>query len=128
MKKNKLPNPNRPIVYRIDAKGKPLGRIASEIALIIQGKLLPNYAPEKLSNVVVVVKNSKEITISGKKMKDKKYHRYSGYPGGIKSKQMGELFKASPEKFLLKVVRNMLPKNKLRPKMLKKIQFKKSND
>lgn len=126
MKVNNHQKQNKPIVYRIDAKGRPIGRVASEIALSVQGKLLPTYSPEKLANVIIVVKNIKEIMITEKKMKEKKYYRYTGYPGGIKMKRLEELFKVNPEKFLLRVTTNMLPKNKLRARMLKKICFTKN--
>ena len=115
----------KPHVYRIDAEGKPLGRVASDIAFSVQGKRLVEYSPEKLSNVVVVVSNANKIVTTGNKLASKLYHKYSGYPGGITTRNMEELFTKDPEQFLLKVVRNMLPKNKLRPRMLKKIQFKK---
>jgi large subunit ribosomal protein L13 len=119
---NKVPKPN---IYRIDAADKPLGRVASDIAFTVQGKRLVGYSPEKLAHVVVVVSNADKIVTTGKKLGDKLYHKFSGYPGGIKTKTMEELFESDPDQFLLKVVRNMLPKNKLRPRMLKNIQFKK---
>lgn len=121
-KNNRAPKPH---VYRIDAATKSLGRVASEVALAVQGKRLVGYSPEKLANVVVVVSNTDKIVTTGNKLDVKLYHKFSGYPGGIKTKTMSELFKSDPDQFLLKVVRNMLPKNKLRPRMLKKIQFKK---
>ncbi|MFA6271522.1 MAG: 50S ribosomal protein L13 [Patescibacteria group bacterium] len=115
----------KPHVYRIDAEGKSFGRVASDIAFSVQGKRLVDYSPEKLAHVVVVVSNADKIAVTGNKKDDKLYHKYSGYPGGITTKNMDELFTKDPEMFMLKVVRNMLPKNKLRTKMLKKIQFKK---
>lgn len=116
---------NKPQIYQIDAKGRPAGRVASEIAKTVQGKLNSNYRPEKLARLVIIVKNVSKMFFSGKKMKQKKYYHSSGYLGGLKIKKMEELFKASPEKYLLKVTANMLPKNKLRKKMLKNICFKK---
>jgi large subunit ribosomal protein L13 len=115
----------KPQVYRIDAEGKSFGRVASDIAFSVQGKRLASYSPEKLAHVVVVVSNADKIIATGNKKGGKLYHKYSGYPGGITTKSMEQLFEKDPEMFLLKVVRNMLPKNKLRSKMLKKIQFKK---
>lgn len=122
---NKTIKQNKPTIYRVNAKGKAIGRVASEIAIIVQGKLLPTYSPEKIPNVVIVVNHAKEMIVTGKKMKNKKYFHYTGYPGGIKMKKFEEFFKVSPEKLLLKVTTHMLPKNKLRTKMLKKIYFKK---
>ncbi|MBU2228944.1 50S ribosomal protein L13 [Patescibacteria group bacterium] len=115
----------KPHVYRIDAEGKSLGRVASDIAFAVQGKRLVEYSPEKLANVVIVVSNANKIVATGNKLESKFYHKFSGYPGGITTRSMEELFTKDPEQFLLKVVRNMLPKNKLRTRMLKKIQFKK---
>lgn len=124
MKKNQQ-NQNKPIIYRFDATDEPIGRIASKIAAVLQGKLLPAYNPSEILNIKVVVQNAGKMVVTGKKMKEKKYFRYTGYPGGIKSKTMGEYFESSPEELLKKVIRNMLPKNRLRSKMLKRIQFKK---
>ena len=115
----------KPHIYRINAAEKSLGRVASDIAFSVQGKRLTTYSPEKLAHVVVVVSNANKIVTTGKKMDVKLYHKYSGYPGGITTKTMSELFEKDPNQFLLKVVRNMLPKNKLRVRMLKNIQFKK---
>lgn len=120
--KSKVPNPK---IYQIDAEDQPIGRVASQIAQAVQGKLLASYAREKLSFVLVVVQNANKMTASGKKWEKKKYYHFSGYPGGLKEKSLNTIFKTSPEKFLLTVVRKMLPKNKLRGKMLKRIRFKK---
>ncbi|MFA6391400.1 MAG: 50S ribosomal protein L13 [Patescibacteria group bacterium] len=123
-KKNNTVVP-KPHIYRIDAEGKSIGRVASDIAFSVQGKRLVSFSPEKLAHVVVVVSNAGKVSTTGNKMNDKLYHKYSGYPGGITTKNMDELFKKDPEQLIIKVVRNMLPKNKLRPRMLKNIQFKK---
>ncbi|PIY96543.1 MAG: 50S ribosomal protein L13 [Candidatus Kerfeldbacteria bacterium CG_4_10_14_0_8_um_filter_42_10] len=124
MKQNNPKNINTTHFYRFDAKGKTLGRISTEVSMALQGKLLPDYSPEKLSNVRVIIQNVAQVAVSGKKMSDKKYFRFTGYPGGIKSKSMEELFKKDPEQFFIRVVRNMLPNNRLRNRMIKKIQFK----
>lgn len=128
MRKNDTKNLEKPVIYRIEAKKKPIGRVASEIAKAIQGKLLPDYSPEKLPPVLVVVQNASKLIITGKKIKEKKYYRYTGYPGGIKVRRMEEIFKSNPENLLLNIVKKMLPDNKLRPKMLKRIKFKNKNN
>ena len=123
MKKSYPKNPNRIITYRFDATKTPLGRLASEVTKAVQGKLLPSYRPEKISQVRIIIQNINQVAVSGKKINAKKYFRYTGYPGGIKSKRMGDLFKSNPQQFFINVVKNMLPNNKLRIRMIKKIQF-----
>lgn len=108
----------------INAKGKVLGRLASEIALKLQGKDLPSYRPNQVPEREVLVENASQIRLTGKKARDKIYYRHSGYPGGLKSISFQRLFKQSPEKVLKLAVKRMLPDNKLRKQMLKQLKVK----
>jgi len=107
----------------IDAQGKSLGRLASEIAVLLQGKHKPEYAPYKDIGDFVVVKNFDKVRFTGKKLKDKKYYRHSGYLGGLKVQRLEELLEKDPYKVLRNAVMGMLPKNKLRKKMIKRLKL-----
>ncbi len=107
----------------INAQGKVLGRLATRIAKILQGKDKATYTPNSICGDKVIVINVKEIKVTGKKMKDKKYDKYSGYPGGRKEINLEELSKKSPAKALFYAVSGMLPKNKLRKDMLRSLKI-----
>ena len=107
----------------IDATGKVLGRLACEIAILLRGKHKPDFAPYKDVGDFVVVKNVGNLKITGKKMEQKKYFRHSGYLGGAKFIPLKKLFKAKPGQVLKKAVYGMLPKNKLRAKMIKRLKI-----
>lgn len=109
--------------HTIDATGKVLGRLAVEIALLLHGKNKPDFIPYKDVGDFVTVKNIGKIIISGKKMEQKKYHRYSGYPGGLKETSLKVIFKKKPSEVLRMAVSGMLPKNKLRAKQIKRLKF-----
>jgi len=110
-------------IYIIDASGRVLGRLASRVALILRGKNKPDFAPHKLSNNKVVVYNLEKIVLTGKKSQDKVYYRHSGYLGGIKSSSFKEIFAKNPTLPFKKAVYRMLPKNKLRDKMIKNLKL-----
>jgi len=112
--------------HTIDAAGKVLGRLASKIAILLRGKHKPDFVPYLDGGDFVVVKNVDRIKLTGKKMKQKIYYKYSGYPGGLKKKPMIELLRIKPELVLKKTVFGMLPKNKLRIKMIKRLQYAKN--
>ena len=107
----------------IDAKGKKLGRLATEIAGILQGKHKASYAPEKVSEDRVLVKNADKIEVSGNKMKQKTYYHHTGYMGHLKETSMEAAFAKDPKKVLRETVRNMLPKNFLNTPRLKHLVF-----
>ena len=107
--------------YTIDAKNKTLGRLASEIAGILQGKKSAYYEPRLAGADSVIVENVKDITVTGAKMTQKKYYRHTGYMGHLKEKKLKELFAESPAKVLRKSVENMLPKNSLQPKRMRRL-------
>jgi len=110
-------------IHTIDATGKVLGRIASEIAILLMGKHKPNYDPSKDMGDVVIVKNVEKIKITGKKLEKEKYYRHSGYLGGLKEIPIKKIFQEKPEFLLKKAVYGMLPKNRLRKKMIKRLKF-----
>ncbi|HOK35401.1 MAG TPA: 50S ribosomal protein L13 [Candidatus Pacearchaeota archaeon] len=108
---------------KIDATNQSLGRLASEIAKVLQGKNKPTFEGYKAGDEVVEVENVDKMKITGKKMKQKIYYHYSGYPGGLKKITLEELFKEDPSLALKKAVWGMLPKNKLRKERIKRLKF-----
>jgi len=109
--------------YTIDASGKVLGRLAAEIAVLLRGKNKPDFSPHIDAGDTVVVINTSKIKITGKKAEQKKYYRHSGYVGGIKEISYKEFFKKNPNQVLKRAVYGMLPKNKLRAKMIKRLKL-----
>jgi large subunit ribosomal protein L13 len=109
----------------IDAKNKRLGRLASEIAVILQGKKTPKYEPRLVGSDRVILKNFREVTVSGKKTKDKIYYRHTGYAGHLKERSYEEAFAKSPENVIRAAVRRMLPKNFLNQKRMNRLVFSK---
>lgn len=108
---------------QIDATDKILGRLACEIALLLRGKNKATFQPHLDRGDVVAVKNAGKIKLTGKKLQQKFYYHYSGYPGGLKAKKAGDLFAKNPAEVLKKAVWNMLPKNKLRSQMIKRLKI-----
>ena len=106
----------------VDAKGKTLGRLAAQIAQILSGKNKPEYTPNADMGDFVVVVNAKDIHVTGQKKDQKKYYRHSGYPGGIKSKLLGEILEDSASEVIKSAVKGMLPKSKLGRKMFSKLK------
>jgi len=106
----------------VDARNKTLGRVATRIAKILQGKTKPTYSPNFLCGDYVVVINARYIKVTGKKLEEKIYDKYSGYPGGRKEITLKELMKKNPSKALYLAVKGMLPKNKLRKRMLRALK------
>ena len=102
----------------IDATNKILGRLASEIAVLLMGKNRSDYAPNKIQSPQITVNNCDKIKVTGKKDEQKKYYRHSGYPGGIKEKKYAEMNNADALKI---AIAGMLPKNKLQTPLLKKL-------
>jgi large subunit ribosomal protein L13 len=109
--------------HTIDATNRVLGRLATEIAVLLRGKNKSDFAPYKDIGDNVVVKNVERLNFSGKKMKQKKYYHHSGYLGGLKEVPLRKLFEKNPAAVLEKAVSGMLPKNKLRPKMIKRLKI-----
>jgi large subunit ribosomal protein L13 len=107
----------------VDAEGKNLGRLASEIAIVLRGKNKPQYTPHVDTGDFVVVVNSQKIAVTGNKLEGKVYYRHSGYPGGLKSRTLGEMLERRPNEVLRKAVKGMLPKNRLAAKQLTKLKI-----
>ena len=110
------------LTHTIDAQGRILGKLAVEISLLLRGKDKIDYAPYKDIGDIVIVKNIDKLKFTGKKMAQKKYYHYSGYPGGLKEITLEKLFAKNPKKVLQEAVLGMLPKNKLRKKMIKRLK------
>ncbi len=108
--------------YKIDATGKKLGRLASEVAFVLLGKNSPDFAKNKVAEVEVVVENAQALDISDKKRDQKQYDRYSGYPGGRKVFTMKEVIEKKGYAEIIKMaVLRMLPKNKLQKRRIKNL-------
>ncbi|MBE7064557.1 MAG: 50S ribosomal protein L13 [Clostridia bacterium] len=108
--------------YVIDAEGKTLGRLASEIAMILSGKRKPTYTPFLDTGDYVIVVNAEKIAVTGKKMTDKLYRSHSGYPGGLKETNLKTLLEKHPTYAVEYAVKGMLPKNSLGRQMFKKLK------
>jgi large subunit ribosomal protein L13 len=106
----------------IDAEGVVLGRLATEVAHLLRGKHKAIFAPNVDVGDHVIVINASKLDISLRKSEDKMYYRHSGYPGGIKSENLGHLLERSPERVVRLAVRGMLPKNRLSRAQLKKLR------
>ena len=111
--------------HTIDANGKVLGRLATEIAVLLRGKNKPDFAPYKDIGDLVVINNVEKLKFTGKKIEQKKYYHHSGYLGSLKETPMKKLLKENPSEILRIAVFGMLPKNKLRAKMIKRLKFAK---
>lgn len=107
----------------VNAEGKTLGRLASEIAQVLRGKHKPIYTPHLDCGDYVIVINADKVQVTGRKLDQKMYYHHSGYPGGIKSISLRSQLQKHPERVLQAAVRGMLPKNQLGRKMLKKLKI-----
>ena len=108
--------------YIADASGKVLGRFASEIASRLRGKHKAIYTPHVDTGDFIIVVNAEKIVLTGKKLTDKIYYSYSGYPGGLRETAAGKMLAEKPENLIRTAVQGMLPKNNLGRKMLKKLK------
>ncbi|MFZ1735928.1 MAG: 50S ribosomal protein L13 [Candidatus Moraniibacteriota bacterium] len=109
--------------FLIDAQGQILGRLATRVAKAVSGKGKVNFAPHIDGGDFVVVVNTDGMVVTGKKLEDKIYHRFSGYPGGITSIRLKDQMKKDSRKVLEMAVYGMLPKNKLRDRMMTRLLF-----
>ena len=107
--------------YVVDAEGKTLGRLASEVAKVLRGKNKPIFTPHIDTGDYVIVVNAEKIAVTGKKLTDKTYFRHSGYPGGTTFTTPQKMLATQPEKVVEMAVRGMLPKNKLGAQMYRKL-------
>ncbi|MDF2953703.1 MAG: Ribosomal protein L13 [Thermodesulfobacterium sp.] len=109
--------------YIIDAKDKVLGRLASKLAYMLQGKHRPDYTPHVDQADFIVVVNAEKIKLTGKKLDQKIYWRHSGYIGGLKLETARKLLERKPEQLIYLAVKRMLPRNRMRKKLLKKLKI-----
>lgn len=106
----------------IDASGRTLGRLATEIAQLLKGKHKPIYAPHLDTGDYVIVINAEKVRVTGNKAKQKVYYRHSGYPGGLKAVTFEKMMETHPTRIIEHAVRGMLPKNPLGRAMLRKLK------
>ena len=108
--------------YVVDAQGETLGRLATRVATILRGKHKPIYTPHVDCGDYVIIVNAEKVHTTGQKLNQKKYYRYSGYPGGLKEVTLKDQLQKFPDRVLESAVRGMLPKNSLGRRMFKKLK------
>jgi large subunit ribosomal protein L13 len=109
--------------FVVDAEGKTLGRLATQIADMLRGKGKAEYTPHVDTGDFVVVVNAEKIAVTGKKLDDKIYYRHSGYPGGLRQRTLREQLDRRPTEVLRKAVKGMLPRNRLARVQIKKLKI-----
>lgn len=114
--------------YLVDASGKTLGRLSSELARRLRGKHKPVFTPHVDTGDYIVVVNAEKIAVTGNKLQDKKYHRFTGYVGNLKSETLSQALAAHPERVIETAVKGMLPKNPLGRAMFKKLKVYKGSE
>jgi large subunit ribosomal protein L13 len=107
----------------VDAAGKTLGRLATQIADTLRGKHKPEYTPHCDVGDFVVVVNAEQIAVTGRKREEKLYQRYSGYPGGLRTRTFAEMIERRPEEVLRLAVKGMLPRNRIARAQLRKLKI-----
>jgi large subunit ribosomal protein L13 len=108
--------------WLVDADGKVLGRLATQVAVLLRGKHKPQFAAFVDTGDFVIVINAEKITVTGKKTENKVYYSHSQYPGGLKTKALKDVLEKEPEEAIRKAVRGMIPKNKLGRSVFKKLK------
>ena len=130
--KQKMEQPSKselkPDWHVVDAEGKTLGRISSEIAVLLQGKHKPRYVPYLNTGDYVVVVNAEKIHVTGKKIEQKKYYRHSGYHGGLKETNLQQMLDKHPDRVIKQSVKGMLPKNVPGRRMLGRLKVYAGSD
>ena len=109
--------------YVVDAEGRTLGRLATEIATILRGKNKPQYTPHVDTGDFVVVVNAEKVVVTGRKAEQKVYRRHSGYPGGLKETSYERMMERRPTEILRRAVKGMMPKNRLARQQLRKLKI-----
>lgn len=109
--------------HTFDATDQILGRLASRVAYLLMGKHKRDYAPNKDEGDEVIIKNAAGIRLTGRKLQQKEYKHFSGYPGGLKRIRLETMLKESPKKLLQLAISRMLPKNRLRSRMIKRLKI-----
>ena len=108
--------------YMVDAEGKTLGRLASQVASVLRGKHKPSYSPHLDMGDYVIVVNAEKVRVTGDKMRQKMYYRHSGYPGGFRAVSLEDMLARKPEAVIVHAVKGMLPKNRLGRKLRRKLK------
>ena len=108
--------------FLVDASGRTLGRLASELAIRLRGKHKPEYTPHVDTGDYIVVVNASRVRVTGDKLNQKIYHRHTGYIGNLKSVPLKKVMQQTPERAIVSAVRGMLPKNRLGRAMLRKLK------
>ena len=108
--------------HLVDARGKVLGRLASQVAQILRGKTKPIYSPHIHTGDHVIVINASQVVVTGKKAEQKQYYKYSGYPGGLKAIPYQKLFARNPDRVVRMAVKGMLPHTPLGRQMFRKLK------
>jgi large subunit ribosomal protein L13 len=114
--------------FLVNAEGRVVGRLASQIAHVLRGKHKPTFAPHVDAGDFVVVVNAAKVRLSGKKLTDKVYYRHTGYPGGVRETTAGRLMDGRPERVLRSAVVGMLPKNRLGRRLATKLKIYRGSD
>jgi large subunit ribosomal protein L13 len=109
--------------YLVDAEGKTLGRLATQIADTLRGKRKPQYTPHVDTGDFVVVVNAEKIVVTGNKLDQKRYYRHSGYPGGLRSRTLREQLERRPTEVVRMAVKGMLPRNRLARQQITKLKI-----
>jgi len=109
--------------YLVDAEGKTLGRLATQIADTLRGKRKPQFTPHVDTGDFVIVINAEKIQVTGNKLDQKRYYRHSGYPGGLRSRTLREQLDRRPTEVLRVAVKGMLPKNRLARQQITKLKI-----
>jgi large subunit ribosomal protein L13 len=117
------PQDRERVWYVVDAENKTLGRLATQIADVLRGKRKPTYTPHIDVGDFVIVVNAEKVAVTGDKREKKLYWRHSGYPGGIRSRTLGDLLEKRPEEVIRKAVKGMLPRNRLGRAQLRKLKI-----
>jgi large subunit ribosomal protein L13 len=108
--------------FVVDAAGQTLGRLATQIADLLRGKRKPEYTPHIDVGDFVIVVNAEKIAVTGNKLAAKRYYRHSGYPGGLRSRTLGDMLERRPEEVIRRAVKGMMPRNRLGRKQLTKLK------
>lgn len=106
----------------IDAEGQVLGRLASQVAMILRGKTKPEFTPHVDTGDNVIIINAEKVKLTGNKLTDKVYQRYTGFPGGERLSTPESILATHPERLIMEAVRQMLPKNRLAREILKNLR------
>jgi large subunit ribosomal protein L13 len=108
--------------YIVDAEGKILGRLATEVARVLRGKHKPSFSPHIDGGDFVIIVNARRVSLTGKKLEQKIYYRHSEYPGGLRATTAGKLVETKPNAIIQLAVKGMLPKNRLGRDLLRKLK------